>query len=285
MMKWMKRLRSLWRKEKPGKRVALVLSGGGARGIAHIGAIEELQARGYEITSVAGTSMGAMVGGALAAGKLEELKREALSMKRMRVLGLIDLSLGLDYVVGGKKVMQLMKRLLGDLRIEDTEIPFCCCASDLTTGQERVFRSGSLCSAIRASISIPGLFKPENLDGHSLVDGSVHNTLPLDRVERNEGDILVAVNVSAANDYGSLPGKGKSAWSENYVNLAAYIMDLMVTVNTQMSLRLTPPDVLVNVPTNYCGLFEFDKAKQIIAYGRQEMRKQLDAYEASLGKS
>ena len=92
MMKWMKRLRSLWRKEKPGKRVALVLSGGGARGIAHIGAIEELQARGYEITSVAGTSMGAMVGGALAAGKLEELKREALSMKRMRVLGLIDLS-------------------------------------------------------------------------------------------------------------------------------------------------------------------------------------------------
>lgn len=80
MMKWMKRLRSLWRKEKPGKRVALVLSGGGARGIAHIGAIEELQARGYEITSVAGTSMGAMVGGALAAGKLEELKREALSL-------------------------------------------------------------------------------------------------------------------------------------------------------------------------------------------------------------
>ena len=189
--------------------------------------------------------------------------------------------------------MQLLKRLLGDQRIEDTEIPFCCCASDLTTGQERVFRSGSLCSAIRASISIPGLFKPENLDGHSLVDGSVHNTLPLDRVERNEGDILVAVNVSAANDYGSLPGKGKSAWSENYINLAAYIMinlaayimDLMVTVNTQMSLRLTPPDVLVNVPTNYCGLFEFDKAKQIIEYGRQEMRKQLDAYEASLAKN
>ena len=128
MMKWMKRLRSLWRKKKPGKRVALVLSGGGARGIAHIGAIEELQARGYEITSVAGTSMGAMVGGALAAGKLEELKREALSMKRMRVLGLIDLSLGLDHVVGGKKVMQLLKRLLGDMRIEDTKIPFCCCA-------------------------------------------------------------------------------------------------------------------------------------------------------------
>lgn len=285
MMNWMKRLRSLWRKEKPGKRVALVLSGGGARGIAHIGAIEELQARGYEIASVAGTSMGAMVGGALAAGKLEELKREALSMKRARVLGLIDLSLGLDHVVGGKKVMQLLKRLLGDMRIEDTEIPFCCCASDLTTGQERVFRSGSLCSAIRASISIPGLFKPENLDGHSLVDGSVHNTLPLDRVERNEGDILVAVNVSAANDYGSLPGKGKSAWSENHINLAAYIMDLMVTVNTQMSLRLTPPDVLVNVPTNYCGLFEFDKAKQIIEYGRQEMRKQLDAYEASLANN
>ena len=240
MSNWREWLRVLWHGGKPGKRVALVLSGGGARGIAHIGAIEELQARGYEITSVAGTSMGAMVGGALAAGKLEELKQEALSMKRMRVLGLIDLSLGLDHVVGGKKVMRLLRRVVGDLRIEDLRIPFCCCATDLTTGEERVFRSGPLCSAIRASISIPGLFKPEEIGGHALVDGSVHNTLPLDRVERHKGDILMAVNVSAAQDPEGLPGKRKSAWSENYINLGAYVMGLMVTANTQMALRLTP---------------------------------------------
>lgn len=284
MSNWREWLRVLWHGGKPGKRVALVLSGGGARGIAHIGAIEELQARGYEITSVAGTSMGAMVGGALAAGKLEELKQEALSMKRMRVLGLIDLSLGLDHVVGGKKVMRLLRRVVGDLRIEDLRIPFCCCATDLTTGEERVFRSGPLCSAIRASISIPGLFKPEEIGGHALVDGSVHNTLPLDRVERHKGDILMAVNVSAAQDPEGLPGKRKSAWSENYINLGAYVMGLMVTANTQMALRLTPPAVCVNVPTDYCGLFEFDKARQIIEYGRMETRKQLDAYEASLPK-
>ncbi len=268
-----------WR--KPKKRVALVLSGGGARGLAHIGAIDELLARGYEITSIAGTSMGALVGGAFAAGKLDALRKKALEMKRMRMMGLVDISLGFDHVVGGKKVIQLMKDIIGDLQIEDLHIPYCCCASDLTTGKEQVFRSGSLCTAIRASISIPGIFKPERIDNHVFVDGSVHNTLPLDRVERHKGDILMAVNVSAPNDFSLNPMQRKPVHADNYVNLASYVVDLMVTTNTQMAMRITPPVVCANVPTNLCGIFEFDKARQIIAYGREEMRKQLDAYEAS----
>lgn len=275
-------IRRYLRLRNSSKQVALVLSGGGARGLAHIGAIDELQARGYEITSIAGTSMGALVGGAFAAGKLDELRQKALEMKRMRMISLIDISLGLDHMVGGKKVMRLMKEIIGDLRIEDLNIPYCCCASDLMTGKEQVFRSGSLCAAIRASISIPGIFKPEKIDDHIYVDGSVHNTLPLDRVERHKGDILVAVNVSAANIYPPEPATRKSMYLENYVNLASYVIALMVTTNTEMAIRLTPPAVCANVPTNLFGIFEFDKARQIIDYGREEMRRQLDAYEASL---
>lgn len=266
---------------KSTRHVALVLSGGGARGLAHIGAIDELQERGYEITSVAGTSMGALVGGVFAVGKLDELRRMALGMKRFRVISLIDISLGLDHVVGGKKVMQLLRDSLGDLRIEDLRIPFCCCASDLTTGKEHVFRTGPLCDAIRASISIPGIFKPEKKDGHVLVDGSVHNTLPLDRVERHRGDVLMAINASAPNLNPEGPVVLKSGYSSNYVNLASCVVELMVTTNTQMAMRLTPPVLCADIPTNLFGIFEFDKAQQIIDYGKEEMRRQLDAYETS----
>ncbi len=274
-------IRRRFTSHQPTKEVALVLSGGGARGLAHIGAIEELQERGYKITSLAGTSMGALIGGVYAAGKLDTLKR-LLRMKRLNMLSFVDISLGLDHVVGGKKVMRLLREALGDLCIEDLDIPYCCCASDLTTGKEKVFRSGNLCDAIRASISIPGFFKPEKRDGHVFVDGSVHNTLPLDRVKRHKGDILMAVNASAPNYYPKGSAERKSALSENYVNLISNVVELMVTTNTQMAMRLTPPVLCANIPTNLFGIFEYDKAQQIIAYGKEEMHRQLDTYEASL---
>lgn len=120
--------------------IALVLGGGGARGFAHIGVIEVLQERGYNITSVAGTSMGALVGGLFAAGKLDELKSTVLSADRRQILSLLDVSLGLDHIATADNLSQLFDRMTQGVRIEDLPLPFCCVASDLVSGREHVFR-------------------------------------------------------------------------------------------------------------------------------------------------
>lgn len=333
--------------------VALVLGGGGARGLAHLGAIEALQAQGFRITSVAGTSMGALVGGLFAAGKINEAKNIAERLTRRRVLRMMDISPGLDHIATGGRFMQLLDSLIGDVRIEDLPIPFCCSASDVVSGQEVVFRSGPLSTAIRASISIPGFFKPVTLDNRILVDGSLHNTLPLDRVQRHPGDLLIAVNVSAPDDkpfdaclkqynptvdnpFTTRPKQNNltadksfgvnkqhdaaadssfsphlkqhttttdnpfsihkqhdarassmfsSLWhrlpllraflktelSTNYMNMALRVAQISIQNNTQMAMRLTPPDLCLNLPMSTFGLFDFDKAPEIINQGHQQM--------------
>ena len=280
------------------KDVALVLSGGGARGYAHIGAIEVLQERGYHITSVAGTSMGAMVGGLFAAGKLGEMKEQVLGYSKKDFLSLMDVALGLDHVASGTKLMTLLDDMIGDTLIEQLPVDFCCCASDVMSGEERVFRDGLLKTAIRASISIPCFFKPVSEGNHIYVDGSVHNTLPLDRVIRHKGDLLVAVNVCAPDDepfaayrkscsmsddtektvFSKLPFL-KWKFSENYMNMAMRVARLTIQNNTQMALRLTPPDICANIPMSSFSLFDFDKGAEIIQYGRDEMSRKLDAFE------
>lgn len=281
------------------RRVALVLSGGGARGLAHIGAIDELVARGYTISSIAGTSMGALIGGLWAAGQLDAFRQELATLDRRRILALMGISLGLDHVATGEKLMVALEGLIGDRKIEDLSVDFCCVASDIVSGREMVFREGPLLRAIRASISIPGFFSPV-IDGECvLVDGSVHNTLPLDRVVRRESDLLVAVNVSAPDDepyvsylkpncerHGSLDSAirshfpfNKIKFSENYFNMALRVARLTIQNNTQMALRLTPPDVYAQLPMCRYSLFDYDRAEEIIAYGREEMSRKLDEFE------
>lgn len=135
--------------------VALVLGGGGARGFAHIGAIEALQAHGYHITSVAGTSMGALVGGLFVAGKMEELKTIAHRLTKMQILKMMDVSPGLDHLASGERLLKELRQIVGEVRIEDLPIPYACVASDIISGQPHVFREGELAQAIRASVSIP----------------------------------------------------------------------------------------------------------------------------------
>lgn len=146
-LQWLRDLQSS-PSHKQAPSVALVLSGGGARGLAQIGAIEELQARGNHIHAVAGTSMGALVGGFFCCGKLGLLKTKVLSLKRKEVMQLIDFSIGLDHVATADHLLTLMQQLLDNVRIENLPINFCCCASDLTSGRERVFREGPLADAI-----------------------------------------------------------------------------------------------------------------------------------------
>lgn len=292
-------IRKLFKHEQ-SRNVALVLGGGGARGFAHIGAIEVLQERGYHITSVAGTSMGALVGGLYAAGKLEELKRIVLRVNRRQILSLINISPGLDHIATADKLSRVMEKMTAGVSIEDLPIPFSCSASDLVSGKEHVFSSGKLSAAIRASISIPCVFSPERIGNEVLVDGSVHNTLPLNRVERHKDDVLIAVNASATDAQShaaTAPVDGKPSapvwdwlrsklpfrnvqFSDNYLKMAMRVSQVTVQNNTLMAIKLTPPDICVDVPMDSFGLMEFDRGREIIAFGRRAMEKQLDSFEA-----
>ena len=178
------------------KKVALALASGGPRGFAYIGAIEELLKRGYEITSVAGTSAGSLIGGIYAAGGLQAFKEWIFGLEPIQVMSLMDISLSKNYLVKGEKVMDAIKQRVPEVNIEDLPIPFTAIATDLYTGEEVIFREGPLFEAIRASISIPSMFKPVKWKGRTLVDGGMVNTFPLNRVQRTPGDILVGFNVN-----------------------------------------------------------------------------------------
>ncbi len=294
-------IRQQFTKSDKTKQVALVLSGGGARGLAHIGAIEELLSRNYEITSIAATSMGALVGGFFAAGKLDLLKEKILSSGKRNFVSLMNISLGLDHVANGNNLTKVMKEILGEINIEDLPVDYCCCASDLVSGSEHVFKSGPLAEAIRASISIPGFFKPVEKSNMTFVDGSVHNPFPLNRVNRHNGDILVGVNACAPNMHpckdfirrenanvnkiisvirSHLPLQ-KTSFSENYMNLFIRVARISVQNNTRTAMQLTPPDICAEIPMDKFGLFDYNCCEKIIAYGRRQMSKQLDIYEKS----
>ena len=180
--------------------VALVLSSGGARGLAHIGAIEELLNEGYHITSIAGCSMGALIGGVYAAGKLEDFREWMKSIDRKKMLELTDFSFSLNHLVKGSRIIEAIMEFVPDVPIEELPIPYCAVATDWISGKEVVFRKGSLFEAIRASISLPTFYEPVRRDGMILIDGGVTNPIPLNRVERHEGDLLVGIDVSG-HDY------------------------------------------------------------------------------------
>ncbi len=178
------------------KDVALVLSSGGPRGWAYIGAIEELEARGYNITSVAGTSIGSLIGGIYAAGRLAEVKEWLFSLDAWKVFTLMDLSISKNHLVKGDRVIGALKEIVPNINIEDMGIPFRAVAADLYTGEEVIFDRGPLFDAVRASISIPSLFRPVKYGYRTLVDGGIVNTMPIDRVVRSGNDIVVAFDVN-----------------------------------------------------------------------------------------
>ena len=185
---------------KQKKNVALALSSGGPRGFAYIGAIEALEEHGYTITSIAGTSIGSLVGGIYAAGKLAEFKEWLYSLNAWEVFSLMDLSIGKNHFVKGEKVIQAIMEIVPNVNIEDLPIPYRAVATDLYTGREVVFDSGPLFAAIRASISIPSLFRPVKYGLTTLIDGAIANCLPLNRVQRTEGDLLVAFDVNDVDE-------------------------------------------------------------------------------------
>ena len=180
------------------KRIALVLGSGGARGYAHIGVIEELEARGYEIACIAGCSMGAVVGGIYAAGKLDEYRDWTQSLDYLDVLRLLDVSFRLG-AIRGEKVFGKIREIVGEIDIEELSIPFTAVATDLTNQQEIWFQEGCLHQAMRASAAIPSLFTPVVQGKRMLVDGGLLNPLPIVPVVSSHCDLIVAVNLNSTN--------------------------------------------------------------------------------------
>ncbi len=179
------------------KNVALVLGSGGARGLAHIGAIEALEERGYTIMSIAGCSMGSIIAGMYAAGQLKEAKEWFLSVDKQLILRMMDINLlSGNSLVKGQRIIKELQKVVPDRPLENLNIPCTIVASDMMNTEEVVFRTGSLFDAIRASISIPLFFQPVQMGNRLLIDGGILNPLPLHVVERTEGDILVAADIS-----------------------------------------------------------------------------------------
>ncbi len=282
------------------KNVALALSSGGARGLAHIGAIEELEAQGYHISSIAGCSMGALIGGVYAAGKLNEFREWMKTIDRKKMLGLIDFSLSLNHIVKGTRIIEAIMEFVPDVNIEDLPITYCVVATDLKAGREVLFCKGSLFKAIRASISLPSFYEPVQRDDMILIDGGIINPLPLNRVKRQSGDILVGVDVSG-HDY-------KAQWEElhrltamqksdaslktkildmlipdniefNYYTVLSRASSLMIRQNSILMAQLMNPDILIDIQMNRYGTFDFDKSEKLIAIGRQKTLQAKDKYE------
>lgn len=292
------------------KVVSLVLSSGGARGIAHIGVIEELERRGYTIGSISGTSMGALVGGIYAAGGLKLYKEWMLTLNRMDVFSLVDFTISGRGLVKGEKVLTEMKKIIPDMNIEDFSIPFAAIATDIINGKEIIFDKGSLYEAIRASVSVPTVFTPFEYNGLKLVDGGVLNPVPISRVVRSENDILVTVDVNSI-----IPFKRKKKMQEiseeknlakdkrfrkyvnlfsdkfnslipktekdklGYFNIVNKTTSLMVHQISRMAIENGKPDVLVNIPQEAFGVFDFYKTEEIIQLGVERTALALDEFE------
>lgn len=283
------------------KDVALVLSSGGARGLAHIGAIEELESHGYHISSIAGCSMGALIGGVYAAGKLKEFREWMKTIDRKKMIELTDFSFSINHLAKGTRIIEAIMEFVPDMAIEDLPVPYCAVATDLKAGREVVFNKGSLFEAIRASISMPSFYVPVQRDGMVLIDGGILNPIPLNRVKRQKKDILVGIDVSG-HDY-------KAQWDEmhrltemqkqdnslkskildmlipdniefNYYTMLSRTNSLMIRQNSILMAKLMKPDILVDIQMSRYGTFDFDKSEKLVAIGKQKTLHAIEKYES-----
>ncbi|MEA3392142.1 MAG: patatin-like phospholipase family protein [Candidatus Marinimicrobia bacterium] len=283
------------------KDVALVLSSGGAKGFAHVGVINALKRNGFNIHSVAGTSMGSLVGGLYATGELDNFVDFMETMDLREMMKLIDITVRSKGLIKGDKVIAKLKELIPDRNIEDLKLPYCAVATDIVSGEEKVFTNGKLYDAIRASISIPTVFTPHIIDGHHYVDGGVVNPIPVNRVKRKRRDIVVAVNVNAMIPVKKKPEPKKVQRKypeqlklliekiENIVpknradhigifNLTNKSINLMLNQISELTLKLDPPDIQIDLSVDAFGMFDFYKAKEIIESGDIAAEKAIRAY-------
>ncbi|MGD9718187.1 MAG: patatin-like phospholipase family protein [Sulfurimonadaceae bacterium] len=268
--------------------VSLVLGSGGARGLVHVGVIKWLEEKGYKIESISGSSIGALIGGLYAAGKLDAYVEWLCRSDVMDLLKLLDFK-GTGGLVSGQKLMRKLHAIVGDHRIEDLPIKFTAVATDINAEKEVWLRSGSLLEAIRASISLPLFFTPHNYNAKMLVDGGVLNPVPIAPTFGDGTDLTIAVNLGGAmseapllqqpkedengivttiKEYLKKFSKESSLVSqESMTMIANKSFETMQGSLAKMKLSVYPPDIEIEVPRNLCGTFEFNKARELIEYG------------------
>ncbi len=274
--------------------VSLVLGSGGARGLAHIGVIQWLTENGYEIRSISGSSMGALVGGIYATRKLEVYAEWVLALERMHVLRLLDPTIGSPGLFKGERIISVLRQLVGDCNIEDLPISFTAVATELESGDEIWLRQGNLFDAIRASMATPLVFTPFRHGDRLLVDGAVVNPVPIAPTLDDATDLTVAVDLSGPAEIRPLPPQSGSLIGDNgyrsrilkfidavrptpktkepsrgMINVAMVSMQAMQDTIARLRMSSYSPDVLIEVPRNACGFFEFWKAEELIALGRE----------------
>ena len=285
---------------------ALVLGSGGARGLAHIGVIEALQREGFRIAGIAGSSMGALVGGIHAAGSLSNYRDWICALQRSDVLRLLDFGFGVPGLIRGERIIGVLRELVGEHAIENLPIPFTAVATDLHAQREVWLNRGPLFDAIRASIAIPGVFTPHRLNGRDLVDGGLLAPVPIAATRQMHADVVVAVEVNAINPHRpwmqgdkviakpapTPAGEGYRARvsafiesitagfaerrdtpavppSPGLVDLMARSLDTMQAQLGRMQLAMDPPDIVIRVPRDSAMFYEFWRAPELIDIGRE----------------
>lgn len=276
-------------------RIALALGGGAARGWAHIGVLRALDEAGIGIRMVAGTSIGALVGGCYLAGKLDELEEFARSLTMRRIAGLLDLAIGGGGLFGGMRLSRRMQDHLGEIQIEELDHPFTAVATEIATGHEIWIEGGRLTTAIQASYALPGIFEPVTCNGRTLVDGALVNPVPVSVCRANEERLVVAVNLHhdlygrsavvkfrAAED--DEPGeeetrsKGKKDTAVR-MGLAAVMVESYNIIQDRISrarLAGDPPDFVLLPRLSDIGLSEFHRAGEAIERGYEEARSKVE---------
>jgi len=287
--------------------VSLVLSSGGARGYAHIGVIQALEAHSFKISAITGCSMGAVVGGVYAAGGLQKFIEWATNLERTDVFKLYDFVFSSQGLIKGERVFKSMESYIADQKIEDLPIPFKALATDLNSQKEIIFSNGSLYKALRASSAIPAVVKPAEFGDLELLDGGILSPLPIKFATKNPGDIIVAVDVNAKIPYdhskktkneiaedkqfNSHLEKLASKWfkKENYkintakkklgfFDLMMKSIDMMQDKITENILEQNPPDILVQISRNTCSTFDYYKADKLIEEGKAAFEVALEKY-------
>src|SRR5271163_1942810 len=293
-------------------KVGLVLGAGAARGWSHIGALRELDALGLKLDVIVGSSIGTLVGGCYAAGRLDMLEAFARSLTRRRVLGLLDFSFTGSGLIGGQRLRTRLEAGLGDLRIEDLPVQFAAVATEIGGGHEIWLRRGLLVDAIRASYALPGVFEPVKVDGRWLFDGAIVNPVPVSVARALGAERVIALNISSdsvgrgtalQDPFGhaeppaavgepagdSSSGviarwwRGGAVWSRADANADASAPGLVTSMVSAFDIlqdrimrsRLAgdPPDALVQLKVGKIGMFEFHRADELIRLGREAVRK------------
>lgn len=288
----------------PGRRpptVALALGAGGAKGLAHIGVIEEIEAQGFQIVAIAGSSMGALIGGIHATGRLDVYRDWVCALAKLDVLRLVDWSFSGGGLIKGDKIIETLRGLVGDAQIEELPLAFTAVATDLDRGREVWLSRGSLFDAIRASIAVPTVFRPYRLNGRRMVDGALLNPVPVTPLIRSDADYVLAVSVDglAETIVAPAPAETEPLDETSYrYRIGEFIsrlvphgesqprepgtldtlnqaMDLMQANLSRLRLAAYEPDLLIELPRNIASVYEFYRARELIERGRAQARKAL----------